>query len=74
MAKTLLLLSLRTALWFSPGCLAPCLSRDSYTNPFQKSPLWWEIQTLRKSQKIKAKRGGDIGKHISMQLISVQII
>lgn len=54
-ATTFLLLSLRTAvrLWLSPGCMARCLSTDSYTNLFQRSPLWWEIQTLWGINKMK---------------------
>lgn len=33
-----------------------CLSIDSYTSLSQRSPLWWEAQTLKKSQTIKVNR------------------
>lgn len=74
MGTTFPLLSLRTAVWFPPGCLAPCLSRDSYTNLFQKSPLWWEIQTLRKKPNNKGKKREDTLVNTEVvQIISVQI-
>ncbi len=55
---TFLLLSQRSVLsvWLSPGCTGPCLSTDWYTNLSQRSPLWWAVQTLRKSQSIKVKK------------------
>ena len=45
-----------------PDCMGLCLSTDSYTNLFQRSPLWWATQILE-SQTIKVGHGRHISKH-----------
>lgn len=42
-----------------------CLSTDSYTNLFQRSPLWWENQTLKKCLTIEVKKDKHTNKHWS---------